>query len=78
MKWTEAGALLHVDGFELPKFAVAGHWATGQRAEVHKTRKAGKTVVIGVIDDHTRLAYCELHAAENAIAVSGTLRRAAA
>jgi transposase InsO family protein len=77
-EWTEAGALLHIDGFELPKFDVPGHWATGQRAERHKTRGAGKTVVIGVIDDHTRLAYCELHSAENAITVSATLRRAAA
>ena len=34
--------------------------------------------MIGVIDDHTRLAYCELHGAENAITVSATLRRAAA
>jgi transposase InsO family protein len=76
-EWTEAGALLHIDGFELAKFAVPGHWATGQRAEQHKTRRAGKTVVIGVIDDHTRLAYCELHSAENAITVSATLRRAA-
>lgn len=77
-EWTEAGALLHIDGFELPKFSVPGHWATGQRAEQHKTRQAGKTVVIGVIDDHTRLAYCELHSAENAATVSATLRRAAA
>jgi transposase InsO family protein len=76
-EWTEAGALLHIDGFELPKFDVPGHWATGQRAERHKTRAAGKVVVIGVIDDHTRLAYCELHGAENAITVSATLRRAA-
>jgi hypothetical protein len=30
-----------------------------------------------VIDDHTRLAYCEIHAAETAITVSATLRRAA-
>jgi len=33
--------------------------------------------VIGVVDDHTRLAYCELHANENAQSVSATLRRAA-
>jgi len=76
-EWTEAGALLHIDAFEVPKFSVPGHWATGQRAERHKTRRAGKTVVVGVIDDHTRLAYCELHSAENAITVSATLRRAA-
>jgi hypothetical protein len=30
------------------------------------------------IDDHTRLAYCELHASEDAPAVSATLRRATA
>ena len=76
-EWSEAGALLHIDAFQVPKFSVPGHWATGERRERHKTRKAGKSVVIGVIDDHTRLAYCELHSAENAINVSATLRRAA-
>jgi transposase InsO family protein len=77
-EWTEAGALLHIDAFELPKFDVAGHWAHGDRGERHRTRKAGTVKVIGVIDDHTRLAYAEIHAAENAAAVSATLRRAAA
>src|SRR3954470_24863252 len=76
-EWAEAGALLHIDAFELPKFERPGHWATGQRAEQHKTTGAGKVKIIGVIDDHTRLAYCELHAAETASTVSGTLRRAA-
>ena len=68
-EWAEAGALLHIDAFELPKFEVPGHWAHGDRAERHRTRRAGKVKVIGVIDDHTRLAYCELHAAENAATV---------
>src|SRR3954471_592290 len=76
-EWTEAGALLHIDAFALPKFEVPGHWAHGDRSERHRTRKAGKVKIIGVIDDHTRLAYCEIHAAEHAITVSGTLRRAA-
>jgi transposase InsO family protein len=76
-EWAEAGALLHIDAFELPRFDRPGHWATGQRAEQHKTRNAGTVKVVGVIDDHTRLAYCELHAAETAITVSATLRRAA-
>jgi hypothetical protein len=31
-EWTEAGALLHIDAFEVARFAVPGHWATGQRA----------------------------------------------
>jgi transposase InsO family protein len=74
-EWSEAGALLHIDAFHLPKFKAVGHWATGQRKE--RSRRAGKTVVVGVIDDHTRLAYCQLHSAENALAVSATLRRAA-
>jgi transposase InsO family protein len=75
-EWSEAGALLHIDALQVPKFSVPGHWATGQRTERGRTRQAGKTVVIGVIDDHSRLAYCELHSAENAINVSVTLLRA--
>lgn len=77
-EWTEAGALLHIDAFELPKFDRPGHWAHGDRAEQHRTRNAGKVKVIGVIDDHTRLVYCELHSAENKHTVSATLKRAAA
>jgi hypothetical protein len=77
-EWTEAGALLHIDAFELPKFEVPGHWAHGDRGESHRTRQGGTVRVIGVIDDHTRLAYCEIHAAENKHTVSATLRRAAA
>ena len=75
-EWSEAGALLHIDAFELPKFEVVGHWAHGDRSESHRTRHAGTVKVIGVIDDHTRLAYCEIHAAENAQNVSATVRRA--
>ena len=41
-EWTEAGALLHIDAFALPKFERPGHWATGQRAEGHRTRQAGR------------------------------------
>ncbi len=63
-EWAEAGALLHIDALQVPKFDRPGHWATGQRAEQHKSRQAGTTYVIGVIDDHTRLAYCELHSSE--------------
>jgi transposase InsO family protein len=77
-EWTEAGALLHIDAFELPRFDVVGHWAHGDRSEAHRTRHAGKVKVIGVIDDHTRLVYCEIHSAETKHTVSVTLRRAAA
>ncbi len=72
----DAGALPHIDALKLPKFDRPGHWASGQRAEEHNTRDAGQTVVIGVVDDHTRLAYCELHSNETAETVTATLRRA--
>ena len=39
-EWTEAGALLHIDAFELPKFDRPGHWAHGDRAEPHKHPRA--------------------------------------
>ena len=76
-EWAEPGALLHIDAFTLPKFSAPGHWATGDRSKALRSRNAGKTVVIGVQDDHSRLVYCELHSSENAANVSATLRRAA-
>jgi len=76
-EWAEAGALLHIDAYSVAKFAAPGHWATGDRSQAARSRGAGKTVVIGVEDDHTRLAYCELHSAESAANVSATLRRGA-
>ena len=77
-EWAEAGALLHIDAFSVAKFDQPGHWATGDRSQAQRSRQVGKTVVIGVEDDHSRLAYCELHSSENAINVSSTLRRAVA
>jgi transposase InsO family protein len=77
-EWAEPGALLHIDGMQLPKFDRPGHWAHGDRSEPHRSRQAGAVHVIAVVDDRTRLAYAELHGAENAVAVAATLRRAAA
>jgi transposase InsO family protein len=74
--WAEPGALLHIDAFRAPKFDRPGHWVHGDRSERHRTRRAGTTYVVGVVDDSSRLAYCELHAAEDAAAVSLTLERA--
>ena len=77
-EWTEAGALLHIDAFELPQVRPARPLGPRRSQRASPTRRAGKIKVIGVIDDHTRLVYCEIHSAENAITVSATLRRAAA
>ena len=53
----------------------AGHWrpATARSAQPRSRQDRRHRVC----DDHTRLAYCELHAAENAATVSATLKRAA-
>jgi transposase InsO family protein len=71
----QPGALLHIDTMRLPKFGRPGHWATGDRQL--RNRGAGTVYVVSVVDDHSRLAYCELHAAEDRWSTTATLRRAA-
>jgi transposase InsO family protein len=77
-EWSQPGALLHIDAYSAPKFLAPGHRVTGDRDQNNRARGLGKTVVIAVQDDHTRLVYAELHSSENAINVSATLRRGAA
>ena len=71
-EWSQPGALLHLDTMKLPKFDRPGHFTRG-RGEQHRTRGAGSTYVISVIDDHSRLAYSELHGSETAATVTATL-----
>jgi transposase InsO family protein len=77
-EWSQPGALLHMDTKRLQRFAVPGHWATGDRSEHHKTRHAGYSYAHVVIDDHTRLAYVELHGADSGELAARTLTRAIA
>lgn len=74
-EWAQPGALLHIDAMQLAKFDRPGHWATGRGH--HRSRGAGKVYVVSVVDDHSRLAYSELHGAETAVTVTVTLERAA-
>ncbi len=75
-EWSEPGALLHQDTKRLQRFATPGHWATGDRTELVRNRGAGYVYAHCVVDDHTRLAYVELHSADNTEAATATLRRA--
>ena len=75
-EWSEPGALLHLDTMKLPKFDRPGHWAHGDRASAPAAPAAAMSS--RVVDDHSRLAYSELHGAETAVTVTATLRRAAA
>ena len=77
-EWAQPGALLHIDAYAAPKFLQPGHRVTGDRDKNNRARNLGKTVVIAVQDDHSRIVYAELHSAENAANVSITLKRAAA
>jgi integrase-like protein len=77
-KCSQPGALLHIDAYSAPKFLTPGHRVTGDRDKNGRALGLGKTVVIAVQDDHSRLVYAELHSAENAANVSICLRRAAA
>jgi transposase InsO family protein len=75
-EWSQPGALLHIDGKELPRFERPGHFAHGDRSE--RNRGLGKSCLISVVDDRTRLAYSELHGIEDRYSTTATLRRAAA
>jgi transposase InsO family protein len=76
-EWSQPGALLHIDAYSAPKFASPGHRWHGDRSKIGRQGGQGKTVVVAVQDDHTRLVYAELHSAENAANVAITLKRGA-
>jgi transposase InsO family protein len=77
-EWSQPGALLHIDAYNAPKFLQPGHRVTGNRDQNNRATGLGKTVVIAVQDDHSRLVYAELHNSENAANVAITLKRGAA
>ena len=74
-EWAQPGALLHLDAMQLPKFDAPGHWATGRGYQ--RSRGAGRVYVVSVVDDHSRLAYSELHSTETGRTVTAALGRAA-
>ncbi|HWH74187.1 MAG TPA: IS481 family transposase [Methylibium sp.] len=75
-EWSQPGALLHMDTKRLQRFEVPGHFATGERTELARNRGSGYIYAHCVVDDNSRLGYVELHAADNAAAVTATLTRA--
>jgi transposase InsO family protein len=86
------GALLHVDVKKLGNIPDGGGWrfvgrAQGDRNRAatpnkprnkHRDPKMGHAFVHTVIDDHSRVAYAEVHDDETAITATGVLRRAVA
>jgi transposase InsO family protein len=76
-EWSRPGALLHVDVKRLARFQVAGNREMrGQRVAVQLNRGVGYEYLHCVVDDHSRLAYVELHQEQTAPTAARVLRRA--
>ena len=77
-EWSRPGALLHVDVKRLARFHEPGHRATGDRRELARNRGVGYEYLHCVVDDHSRLAWAELHPREDAETAARVLERAIA
>jgi transposase InsO family protein len=77
-EWAEPGALLHMDAKQLSRFERPGHWAHGDRSEQHRNRGIGIEYAHCVVDDHSRLAYVEVHRHDRAEIAGAVLGRAIA
>lgn len=72
------GELVHVDVKKLGRIPDGGGWRAHGRTKAARGRGIGYDYVHAVIDDHSRLAYAEIHADEKGVTAAGVLRRAAA
>jgi transposase InsO family protein len=79
-EWPCPGDLLHMDVSRYARFVKPGHAMTGDRSSTHadKLRSDGYEYAHAIIDDHSRLAYVELHHDERIETVLAFTRRALA
>src|SRR5256884_2455973 len=82
-EWPCPGDLLHMDVSRYARFLRPGHTVTGDRS--HRTRgwmkpetRVGYDYAHAIVDDHSHVAYVELHRDERAQTVTGFLERALA
>ena len=68
------GELFHIDAKRFARIEGVGHRIHGDRSR--KRRGVGWEVVFVCVDDHTRLAYAEVHPSENAVCAVTFFRRA--
>jgi transposase InsO family protein len=77
-EWPCPGDLLHIDTKRFPRFSRPG-WAVTEdhrRSGAEKRMRVGHEFVHSIVDDHSRLAYSELHPDERAPTVTGFVERA--
>jgi transposase InsO family protein len=79
-EWPCPGDLLQMDTKRLARFSRPGHKVTGNRTRTgaEKRARVGYDFCHSIIDDHTRIAYTEIHPDENAETVTGFVVRALA
>jgi transposase InsO family protein len=82
-EWPCPGDLLHMDVSRYARFERPGHAVTGDRSQrsrrwMSPETRVGYDYAHAIVDDHSRLAYVELHADERALTVTGFVERALA
>jgi len=82
-EWPCPGDLLHMDVSRYARFLRPGHRVTGDRSQrlrgwMKPETRVGYDYAHAIVDDHSRLAYVELHADERAATVTAFLERALA
>jgi transposase InsO family protein len=75
-EWPCPGDLLHMDVSEYARFERPGHRVTGDRSSQNRQRRDGVDYVHAIIDDHSRLAYAEIHPDQRAATAAAFLERA--
>jgi transposase InsO family protein len=80
-EWPCPGDLLHMDVSRYARFLRPGHRVTGDRSQRSRSwmrpeTRVGYDFAHAIVDDHSRLAYVELHNDEKAQTVTGFLERA--
>ena len=82
-EWPCPGDLLHMDVSRYARFQRPGHRVTGDRSQrsrkwMRPETRVGYDYAHAIVDDHSRLAYVELHLDEQAQTVTGFVERALA
>jgi transposase InsO family protein len=80
-EWPCPGDLLHMDVSRYARFSRPGHAVTGDRSQrlrnwMSPDTRVGYDYAHAIVDDHSRLAYVELHSDEKAQTVTGFVERA--
>ena len=80
-EWPCPGDLLHMDVSRYARFLRPGHRVTGDRSQggrrwMRPETRVGYDYAHALVDDHSRLAYVELHEDEKAATVTGFVERA--